>query len=378
MSHRTTAVFALICLLAGGCGPRPAGTPGATPAAQATAPAGQTSTPAWIDTHTHASTNIVSLDRAGGSREDMAYCLSDECVRSITATMDEVGTSHSMLMPPPAPARAGDAQYEADLAAAARQSPDRFLYLGGGSVLNSMIHQAARADKVPDARQAEFRAEAEAILAAGAIGFGEMAILHLSASPSHAFEQVAADHDLFLLLADIAAQNDVPIDVHMDPVIENVATPDEYRERSSQNPATLQANVEPFESLLAHNRRARIVWAHTADTTGDLSVDLLREMLAEHENLYLSLRLALPRGPLAGEKDNILDASGNILPEWLELIEEYPERFVIGSDTFWGDGEAGGSQTLVASFLAQLPEGTAGMVACQNAAAVYRLDVACP
>ena len=48
------------------------------------------------------------------------------------------------------------------------------------------------------------------------------------------------------------------------------------------------------------------------------------------------------------------------------------------SDTFWGGGEAGLSQTLVASFLAQLPGNVAQMVACRNVAAIYKLKVACP
>ena len=50
----------------------------------------------------------------------------------------------------------------------------------------------------------------------------------------------------------------------------------------------------------------------------------------------------------------------------------------MGSDTFWGEGEAGPSQTFVASFLAQLPGNVAQMVACQNVVAISKLDVACP
>jgi CRP-like cAMP-binding protein len=250
--------------------------------------------------------------------------------------------------------------------------------MGGGSVLNALIHQAVKAGRVSEDMRAEFEATAKAMLADGATGFGEMSILHLSMSANHAFEEAPADHELFLLLADIAAQNDAPIDIHMDPVLDDMQTPNPLLERSAQNPAALQGNIEPFEALLAHNADARIVWAHTDDTTGDLSAELLREMLGRHPNLYLSLRLSLPRGPASSRRDNVLDDSGNIRQEWLDLIEDYADRFGIGSDTFWGGGEAGPSQTLVASFLAQLPGDVAQMVACRNVVAIYKLDVACP
>jgi hypothetical protein len=100
--------------------------------------------------------------------------------------------------------------------------------------------------------------------------------------------------------------------------------------------------------------------------------------LGKHPNLYLSFRLSLPRGPASIRRDNVLDDSGNVRQEWLDLIEDYPDRFVMGSDTFWGGGEAGPSQTLVASFLTQLPGDVAQMVACRNVVAIYKLDAACP
>ena len=383
MNKKTIAILILLCLFAVGCTRRPPPSPEArpsktAPSVQITAPAAQVSMLSWVDTHTHASTNIVSIDEVGGSRQDFTYCVSEECLESMIAIMNEVGTSYAILMPPPAPAGTGDWEYESDLADAARQHPDRFFYMGGGSVLNSLIHQAAQAGKVSDGARAEFEEAAKAIAASGAIGFGEMAILHLSASASHAFEEVPADHELFLLLADIAAQNDAPIDIHMDPVLEDMQTPDEFLTMSSQNPATLRGNIEPLETLLVHNTNARFVWAHTADTTGDLSAELLRRLLGEHPNLYLSLRLWFPRGPASGDRDDILDGSGNIQQEWLNLITDYPDRFVFGSDMFWG-GEAVPGQTNVASFLVtQLPENIAKLVACQNVAAIYKLGVPCP
>jgi hypothetical protein len=368
MSHKSFAALLLISLLAAGCGLRLAAPPATAPGAAPTAPP---AAPAWIDTHTHPSTNIVAIDKAGGSRADFAYCVTPQCLESMQAILDAVGANYALLMPAPAMASRGGAQYEAELASAARASPEHFFYVGGGATLNPLIHQAVAAGNVTAAARTEFEHAAQAILADGAVGFGEIAILHLSASPNHAFEEAPADHELFLLLADLAAQYDVPLDIHMDPVLVNSPTPADFLKRSSQNPATLQGNITPFETLLAHNPAAHIIWAHTANTTGDLSAELVRSLLENHPNLYLSLRLA-------SSQESLLDRAGHIQTDWLSLIQDYPDRFVIGSDTFWGEEQATPGQTLAAAFLGQLPEAVARAVACQNAATLYHLEIICP
>lgn len=397
MNNRTLTVLLVVSLFAAGCIQRPVGAPmtsatetvssvqtpdlaaqTSTPSVQITMPQGQVEVLAWIDTHTHPSTSIVSIDKAGGSRKKFVYCVTPECLESMISIMDEVGTSYAMLMSPPASAGHGNSQFEADLASAARENPERFFYVGGGAVLNPLVHQAVKAGRVTDTTRAEFEAAAQAILADGAVGFGEIAILHLSLSASHPFEEAPANHELLLLLADLAAQNDVPIDIHMDPVLQDMQTPDEIIKRSLQNPTTLQGNIELFEALLSHNPATRIIWAHTADTTGDLSAELLRDLLVKHTNLYLSLRLAPARRQATDGKDNILDSAGNIQTEWQRLIQDYPERFIIGSDIFWGERDAVPSQTLATSFLAQLPHDIAERIACLNVATIYQLDVTCP
>lgn len=380
MKSKAIAFLVLAGLCASSCGSRPSAIPATDSPTQApadaTATAEQAQTLLWIDTHTHPSTNIVAIDMAGGSREDLAYCLTDECLADMSAVMDEIGASVSFLMPPPGVA--ANEQYAPGLADAVRRNPERFFHLAGGSVLNAMIHKAAKSGKVSDGLRKDFEEKAGQILAGGAVGFGEMAVLHISHSPSHAFEEAPADHELFLLLADIAARNDVPIDIHMDPVLEDMETPEEIRSQSEQNPAALKGNIPAFETLLAHNPQARIVWAHTADTTGDLSAALLRDMLGRHPNLYLSLRLATRMGPTADKEDIVLDRSGKIQEEWLNLMEDFPGRFVIGSDEFWGEGESVPSQVLVNAFLAQLPADLAAGIACRNVVDIYNLDLACP
>jgi len=93
-----------------------------------------------------------------------------------------------------------------------------------------------------------------------AAGFGEMMVYHLCMNPRHSFQQVAADHPLYLALADIAAANGVAIDIHMEAIQVRAPVSPRLARRCSQNPATLEPTVPALQRLLRHNAKARIVW----------------------------------------------------------------------------------------------------------------------
>src|SRR3972149_4564177 len=78
---------------------------------------------------------------------------------------------------------------------------DRFAYLGGGGVLNSTLHRYADPATVTDAVKRDFTAAAQRIIDSGAVGFGEMASLHIFAPTGHPYEFVPADHPLLRVLA---------------------------------------------------------------------------------------------------------------------------------------------------------------------------------
>lgn len=161
---------------------------------------------------------------------------------------------------------------------------------------------------------------------------------------------------------------------------------------SQRNPPTLTPNLAQFEKLLAHERGARIVWAHAGvDHTGILSADLIRRMMTKHPNLYMSLK-APPQSPQANAP---LAAEGRLRPDWRRLISDFPDRFVIGTDRFYGSSTVsmapGGRIGQKASagnifmertvpmtaaaqtLLSQLPPQLAQRVAVENVKAIYRL-----
>jgi predicted TIM-barrel fold metal-dependent hydrolase len=254
----------------------------------------------------------------------------------------------------------------------AKTQPGRFAFLAGGDSLNPLIQTAVRTGQVSSDLQRQFEKKATEIMRAGAVGFGETTALHPSLNPTHPFEEAPPDHLLFLQLADLAARFDVPIDLHMEAMTRDTPTPEWLRQASPNNPAILKENITGLERLLAHNRQARIVWAHAGrDPIGQTTVALLRRLVEAHRNLYLQLALVPLGGPIR-IFNRPMNSQGVILPEWLDLIRSFPDRFVLGSDAFYCEAEFKHTAAN-RPFLAQLPAELARQVAYENALRVYKL-----
>lgn len=324
----------------------------------------------WIDTHVHlvGGRGRLGQDYAGAAAAALAV-------------MDQMGIRKMVLMPPPQVH--GDpppSDYDSFLAAI-KPHPTRFAFLGGGGSLNPVLQEAASATTVGDSLRRRFEEKANEILREGAAGFGEMSVHHLSHMPGHPYESVPADHPLLLLLADIAARNDAVIDVHFDVVAEEMKSPEWLA--SSPNPPVLRANLAPFERLLEHNQNARIVWAHAgSDILGHWTVALSRRLLGKHPNLYMSLRLTPGRAP----QNHPLTPFRAIKPEWLSLLRDFPDRFVIGGDQFilspairgWGPGTAFAQMSPIVrertrALLDALPPDLARKIGYENAVRLYKL-----
>jgi predicted TIM-barrel fold metal-dependent hydrolase len=294
--------------------------------------------------------------------------------------MDKLSIAKTLIMPPPQPPGHRNIYDYDSFVPLIRPHGARFGFLGGGGTLNPMIHAAKGSSTISDATRRDFEAKAEQILAAGAAGFGEITAHHVSYFAQHPYEAIPADHPMLRLLADIAARRDVPIDLHMDPVPRDMPSPARLAERGGQNPRTLAANIDGFERLLAHNRRTKIVWAHAGrDTLGTWTVALSRNVLRQHANLYMSLSLHPPFGVVP--ENSLLGEGGQPNPAWIGLIEEFPDRFVIGSDYFHQapgrDGQTLPAPTpAIRRFVNALPPALGLRVAHENAIQLYRVALA--
>jgi len=305
----------------------------------------------YIDVHTH-----LDETNVGGS------------MRSAMDSMPLENLAKIVFMPSPF-TLADVNRFDVELLVpAAKKYPGKIAVLGGGGTLNPMIIEAARTGDAGPEVQKKFRERAEAILAAGAVGFGEMAAEHFPSSTP--YETAPPDHPLFLLLADIAAQHDVPISIHMEAVPQDMDLPAPLK--SPPNPPRLHANIAAFERLLSHNARAIIVWAHLGwDTTGYRTPELMRRLLEAHPNLFMELKL----DPLDVGKNSPLTngASGAIKPEWLKLFTDFQDRFVIGSDQHYPQGSGPQRWQAVVLLFNELPAAVRRKIGTENAIRIYHL-----
>jgi predicted TIM-barrel fold metal-dependent hydrolase len=270
----------------------------------------------WVNVHVH-------LVGGRGPQQDYAGAV-DAALRE----MDRFGIATTIVLPPPQV----DAQAThdaSDFASAVQRHPGRFAYLGGGGVLNPLIHRYADPARVTDAMKREFAAAAERIIDGGGAGFGEMASLHISHAPEHPYEFVPADHPLFRVLADVAARRDVPIDLHMDAVEGQMPTPSHLA--GYANPPTLPDTMGALARLLAYNPKAKIVWAHGgSDPLGAMTATAIGRLMDAHGNLFVSLRIPPAQAPV---HNKALTGAG-LDPEWQEMFTRHADRFVIGTDAF--------------------------------------------
>jgi hypothetical protein len=276
--------------------------------------------PRWIDVHLHL---------AGGRQHEFA-----QAVDLAVAQMDSAGATKAIVFPPPEPQLLFDyLSYAYEL----RRYPGRFGFLGGGGLLNSMIQQVPAAGVTPDITE-RFILTAEQIADAGAAGYGEIAVLHLSLTRNHAFEQVSPEHPLLLALAETAGKRGLVIDLHMDPIASEAPARTPAGLHVPPNPPSLAGDVAAFEWLLAHDRNARIVWAHGgSDFTTNMTPALIGRLMDAHPNLYMSLRP--PAGVSTAAAVNLklyntIMAGSGIDSRWLDLLKKHPDRFVLGSDSF--------------------------------------------
>lgn len=313
-----------------------------------------------IDTHSH-------LDH-GGHLGWLSGAL-DQAI----ADMDRIGVRFSIFLPPPQVSELRVVYDCSQLRFATRKHPTRVALVGGGGILNPMIQQTP-ADAVSEETRQRFRALADEVVACGVRGFGEIAAHHLSLGRhrNHPYEWVPPDHPLMLLLADIAAEKGLPIDLHIDMVPADMPRP-ERPGFNTNNPEVLKANLATFERLLAHNRNARIIWAHAGtDPLLTRTPALQRELLTRHPNLYMSLRPGPAKaGPPAAAA---FDAGGALKQEWLALIRDFADRFVLGSDEFhpaFANSRTTPGVDGLRRLIDQLPPDVAKKVAHENAELLF-------
>jgi len=120
------------------------------------------------------------------------------------------------------------------------------------------------------------------------------------------------------------------------------------------------ADAEAVEILMRHNPRAKIIWAHTGFS---LSADRVGALLQKYPKVWGELSY----------RSGIVDGAGRLTPEWRALFEKYPDRFLLGSDTWVPERWASYGDIMQGyrEWLAQLSPEIAKQIAHGNARAMF-------
>ena len=148
-------------------------------------------------------------------------------------------------------------------------------------------------------------AELDELLASGLVwGIGEISVAHY---PSRGFPE--ADFDprgkVMTGIMALAEKHNVPVNIHCE-----------------------VTRLREFAELLERFPKVTVIWAHGGYTPYFLA----KRMIARHPNLIYELSARTwahhPRSP----DYTILRDGESVWPRWLELVEDNPTRFIVGSD----------------------------------------------
>lgn len=116
-----------------------------------------------------------------------------------------------------------------------------------------------------------------------------------------------------------------------------------------------------LEILFSHDKRAKIVWAHTGFSTAPARVE---ELLKRYPALWGELSY----------RSGITGTGGKISDDWAQLFARYSDRFLLGSDTWINERWMGYDYIMreYRAWLGQLPKEQAERIAYKNAERLFK------
>jgi len=99
-----------------------------------------------------------------------------------------------------------------------------------------------------------------------------------------------------------------------------------------------------MERMLAKYPKAKVIWCHVGRNRNPATwkkfrkVETVRELITKYPNLYFDFLASKPghkypgTGYVEGVMYDVSSSSASLDSEWKKVIEEFPDRFVLGSD----------------------------------------------
>ena len=186
-------------------------------------------------------------------------------------------------------------------------------------------------------------------------GIGEILTRHDTLSGLTLGEQARANHPALMKIYQVAAKYDLPVILHS-----NITS---QREKSA-------LYKKELEEALKKNKKTKFIWAHAGTSSTliksqNLSflITEVSTLLKENNNLFILASWSL--------KDIILN-SPETKKDWVQLIQKYPGRFMIGSDVVGKFTNTGKILAGWDEILDELPNDVAKKMAKENMLNIIR------
>ena len=127
----------------------------------------------------------------------------------------------------------------------------------------------------------------------------------------------------------------------------------------------VHSGAEPVDFLFSIEPRLKIIWAHAGMSE---PAEVVSIMMAKYKNLWADTSF---------REGDILSADGTIDPNWRKVLEAYPDRFMVGSDT-WVNSQWESYDQIIATnrrWLAQFSREHAEGFAYKNAERLFKRKV---
>lgn len=184
-------------------------------------------------------------------------------------------------------------------------------------------------------------------------GIGEVFLRHDDVTALTLGRTPRANNEAMYKVYRVAEEYDLPVLLHS-----NIT--------SKREPEPIY--LTEMEQVLKDHPRVRFIWAHSGTSLEihrrqqqlEFLPETLSKLLANYPNLTLDLSWSLVDPYLIDQQTGLPNE------QWVQLVEQYPERFVLGSDLV---GKFGSLEKTLASFtpfLDALSEETAQKVATDN------------
>ena len=222
----------------------------------------------------------------------------------------------------------------ATVLAAARAHPDRFIAFASVSPERREYRgDWAREDP-------RIVAHLDLLLRGGGFrGIGELSVVHFPA-PGFPEAEYRLDGPVMSGIMALARRHRVPVLVHCE-----------------------LTRLAEMESLLAAHRDVAVIWAHGGYTPYFLA----RRLVERHPNLTYELSARTWRRHPRSPDYTIFMTDDTLWPEWRQLIEDHPTRFVVGTDAANRSRESDQARIdSVRALLAQLSPSARRAVASDN------------